>query len=83
MVNLLPHLHQRPMRIAHNMARLQCLEKTIRSYLRYLIAIGRNQAHARANQRGLIDRSDLHALLGHGTEWIPSAVEQHRVQIYG
>jgi len=44
------------MRIAHDMARRHRLEKTIRSYLRYLIAIGRNQAHARANQRVLIDR---------------------------
>ena len=83
MANLLPHLHQKPMRIAHNMARLHRLEKVIHSYLRYLIAIGRNQAHAKVNRRGLIDRLDLHALLGHGTEWIPSAVEQHLVQIYG
>lgn len=71
------------MRIAHNMARLHRLEKMILSYLWYLIAIGRSQAHARVNQRGLIDRSNLHALLGHGTEWIPSVVEQHPVQIYG
>ncbi len=56
------------MRIAHNTARLHHLEKAILSYLRYLIAIGRNRVHARFNQRGLIDRLDLHALLGHGTE---------------
>jgi hypothetical protein len=36
--------------------------------LRYLIAIGRNQARARINQQDLIDRSGLHVLLGHGTE---------------
>jgi len=72
------------MRIAHNTAKLHRLEKTILSYLWCLIAISRNQAHARVNQRGLIDRSNLHALLGHGTEWIPSVVvEQHPVQIYG
>ena len=71
------------MRIAHNMVRLHRLEKTMLNYFPYLIAIGRNQAHARVNQRGLIDRSGPHALLGHGTESIPSAVEQHLVQIYG
>lgn len=71
------------MRIAHNMAKLHRLEKTILSYLRYLIAIGRNPARVKVNQRGLIDRSGLHVLLGHGTEWIPSAVEQHPVQICG
>ena len=83
MANLLFRLHQRLMRIAHNMARLHHLEKAILSYLQYLIAIDRNQACVRVNQRGLIDRSGQHALLERGTEWIPSAVEQHPVQICG
>ena len=71
------------MLIAHNMGRLHRLEKAILCCLRYLIAIGHNRIHARFNQRGLIDRSGLHALLERGTELIPSAVEQHLVRIYG